>query len=497
MKKLVFSLLIAAISAFCADEALPKAETILDKYIDAVGGKAAFEKHRTEVMHGTIEFTGRGLKGTMTVYQAAPDKNRSVLELEGIGKIESGSNGEIAWDNSALQGARIKQGIEKADSLRDGVFNSSLFWRKLYSKVETTGSENVEGHDCYKVVLTPAEGSSSTHFYDKKSGLLIKTATRRTTQMGEISAEVIADDYRKEGDILTPHKMTNRFSGQEFVLTVNSVEYNTDLQPGVFDLPPEVAALLKKSAAAPAPPAKGAPAASAGAANGSVGKLTVYMMGKPVATENYSIKKSGGTIAMDGSGNATMGTMKIDIDQFRVVTDDKYKLIEAAAQAKLGQIAMNVKTTFADGKAKSIVDTGQGPTNREDNVDPGAIVVNANLPLYPWSFLAMRADFKSSEPQQFQVYVLGQGEVPATVVFKGREPVEFATKTVELNHVNATGKMPQGGPISLDLWLDDDHRIVKLAVPSMGVEAYQDGYDRRTSAETPKPDAAKGDSKSK
>jgi len=64
-------------------------------------------------MHGSMDITGRGIKGTMTVYQAEPDKNLAVIEIEGIGKIESGSNGEIAWENSVLQGPRIKQGDEK------------------------------------------------------------------------------------------------------------------------------------------------------------------------------------------------------------------------------------------------------------------------------------------------------------------------------------------------------------------------------------------------
>jgi len=80
---------------------------------------------------------------------------------------------------------------------------------------------------------------------------------------------------------------------------------------------------------------------------------------------------------------------------------ERHQLIEAAAKSKLGQIQMNVKTTFADGKAKSDVDNGQGPKSKEDIVHPDAIVVNQNLPLFPWSFLMMRAEMKNQDPQQF------------------------------------------------------------------------------------------------
>jgi 3-mercaptopyruvate sulfurtransferase SseA len=91
--------------------------------------------------------------------------------------------------------------------------------------------------------------------------------------------------------------------------------------------------------------------------------------------------------------------------------------------------------------------------------------------------------------------VLNQGEVPATVIFKGREPVEFVGKTVELNHLAASGKTPQGQPISLDFWVDDDRKLIKFTVPAQGVEGYQEGYDRKAPPEAPKPEAPKGDSK--
>jgi hypothetical protein len=482
MNKFALALLLSSVPVFCADDALPKAETILDRSVEVTGGKPAFEKRHNEVMHGSMEFSGRGIKGTMTVYQAEPDKNLAIIEIEGIGKIESGSNGEIAWENSALQGPRIKQGDEKAGSLRDGTFNAALNWRKLYTKAETAGSETVEGHECYKVVLTPKEGKPNAEFFDKKTGLMVKTTVTRNTPMGEITAEVVADDYRKEGDVIIPHKLINRAAGQEFLIQVESVEVNVNLPKDRFDLPSEIQGLLKK---APQPAAKPAPAPVATNA-GNGGKLNIYMAGKPMATEIYSVDKSDGKIAVSGSGNAAIGPMKIDIEQFKVVTDDKYQPLEALAKAKLGQIQMNVKTTFADGKASNEIDSGQGPKTKEDAVSAGAIVVNANLPLYPWSFLAMRADLKNQDPQQFPIYVLGQAEVVGTVVFKGRETVEFANKTADLNHITMDGKTPQGQAISLDFWLDDSRKVIKIAVPSQGVEAYQDGFDRKAPPEAPK-----------
>lgn len=474
MRKLFFPFLLAPLVLCRAQDALPSADSVLNHFIEATGGRAALEKRHNQVEHGTVEISAMGIKGTLTIYEAEPNKNRSIIDLGGIGKIESGSNGDVAWENNPLQGPRIKQGVERADSLRDATFNAPLLAQKLYSKIETTGTETVNGHDCYRVVLTPKEGNPTTEYYDKKSGFLIKVSATRSTSVGDVTAETTFDDYRKEGDVISPHKLTQHAAQADIQITVERTEANVELPKDIFELPAEIQELLKK------PQVASKSNAPAEVSKSGQGKLTIYMGGKPADSETYNLEKSGGKILLTGSAHAAIGPMKVDVDQFDITTDDKFQPLEASAKGKLGQIQMNVKTTFAGGKAKNEVDNGQGAQTKEDDVHPDAVVVYNPFPFYPWSVLAMRADLKTSDPQQFSVYVLNQGEVPATVLFKGREPVEFAGgKTVELNHLVASGKTPQGQALTLDFWVDDNRKLIKLAVPSQGVEGYQEGYDRK------------------
>ena len=60
--------------ALRADDTLPKAETILDRYIEVTGGKAAYEKRKTEIATGTFEMAAMGVKGTITHYAASPTR---------------------------------------------------------------------------------------------------------------------------------------------------------------------------------------------------------------------------------------------------------------------------------------------------------------------------------------------------------------------------------------------------------------------------------------
>jgi hypothetical protein len=236
----------AAGAGLKAADDLPKAETLLDKYIEATGGKAVYEKNRNQMMTGTMDFSGMGMKGTMTAYRAAPDKSYAEINLGGVGKIQEGSNGTVAWSLSAMQGPHVKEGDEKVSALQLARYDAEVHWRDTYKSVQTVGVETVDGKECYKVALTPKEGSPSTRFYDKQSGLVIKLVMTLKSPMGEVSVESLPADYRKEGDFLVPHKVTQKTMGQEFTMTIDSVKYNVDIPTDRFDLPPEIQALVNK-----------------------------------------------------------------------------------------------------------------------------------------------------------------------------------------------------------------------------------------------------------
>jgi len=229
-----------------AEEPLPKADEILDKFVEVTGGKAAYEKVHNEKSTGTFEFVGKGVKGSMTLYRAEPNKMYMRVDLENIGAIEDGTDGETAWMLSALQGPHIKEGEERALSLRQATLREPLLWRKMYKSAETAGIENVDGAACYKVVLTPNEGKPQTQYYDKKNNLLVKMTVTLVSQMGEIPSETVFSDYKEQNGILSAHKTRSKALGQEFEITIGQIDYNIDMPKDRFDLPNEIKALAKK-----------------------------------------------------------------------------------------------------------------------------------------------------------------------------------------------------------------------------------------------------------
>ena len=251
MNRRVLILLLAAAGAgvtlaYGADP-LPSAASVLDRYVQVTGGRQAYEKRKTEISHGTLEYTAIGIKGSMTRYAAEPDKYYAVLDIEGLGKIEMGVSGGVAWENTDLLGPRLKSGVERAEAIREGNLNSTVNWRKLYPKVENAGIEIHDGEECYKVVMTAAEGQPIIGYYQKKSGLQVKISAVASTQMGDIPVDLIASDYKNFGGILEPAKVTQKTGPQEFTITLDRVEVNPAIPPEKFALPDEIRKLLDKA----------------------------------------------------------------------------------------------------------------------------------------------------------------------------------------------------------------------------------------------------------
>lgn len=226
-----------------AADPLPTGEAVLDKYIAVTGGKAEYEKVRTQITNAVMEFTGKGVKANMTMYHAEPARRYMVVEIEGIGKMEEGTDGSIVWERSALKGPRIKSGEERAVALRAADIYHDLRWRNYFSKVECTGIEPIDGRICYRVVLTPRDGQPESRYYDKTTNLLVRTNMIINSEMGDIPAESSVSDYRKVEGVLMPFQVKQKVLGQEFTVTVQSVKNNVEIPKERFALPDDVKAL--------------------------------------------------------------------------------------------------------------------------------------------------------------------------------------------------------------------------------------------------------------
>jgi len=224
---------------------MPSGASLLQRYIDRSGGAAAYAKAKNMTVTGTVEMEGRNISGTVAIFEEG-EKSWTGMEFQGIGKIEEGFDGQTAWENSALQGPRILEGDEKTSVMRAATLALIASWRDVYKEARTVGVEDVDGKPAWKVEMTPKEGKSETFFFDRDSGLLVRTSAVLSTPLGDIATEAIMSDFRMVDGILTPFSMTEKAMSQNIVMRFDKIAYNAVIPPERFALPAEVKALLDK-----------------------------------------------------------------------------------------------------------------------------------------------------------------------------------------------------------------------------------------------------------
>lgn len=235
-------------SALAADDALPTGEEVVNKFIEAIGGEAKLSKLENRIATGTVELAAIQAKGPITVYEAAPNKLYSLAEISGVGKIESGCDGQIRWENTAMTGPRLLEGDEKAIADRLSAFDATIHWKKYYESAKTTAIEDIDGKLHYRVLLTPKIGPPVTAFYDRKTFLQTKVSLTMKSPMGEVPLEIVFDEYREVDGVLLPHKQITRGPGIENVVTIKSIKHNVTMPNDRFVPPDAIIALVERAA---------------------------------------------------------------------------------------------------------------------------------------------------------------------------------------------------------------------------------------------------------
>lgn len=233
-----------------------EAETILNKYIEVIGGRPAIEKINSKISETTTSVPGKKTKIKTTTFMKRPDKAYAVAELKALGKTiksEGGRNGDIVWQ--IVPGAlgskkRILSGQEKELRLADMAFDTAaVSWRDYYKSINLVGEEEVDGKPCYKVAFTPfyQTNMDTICLFDKETFLIRKIIKDTFIKDKLAQAEIYLSDYKNADDIMVPHTLKRFAEGEdELFITIDSIQSDVDIPDSKFELPKKIKALAEK-----------------------------------------------------------------------------------------------------------------------------------------------------------------------------------------------------------------------------------------------------------
>jgi hypothetical protein len=223
---------------------LPQARTIIDRHIKEIGGRDVILKQSSTRATGTISLPAAGITGKLEAYHAKPNKYLQRMSLPGVGEIEEGFDGTVAWSLSPLTGPTLLDGKQLEQKKFDADFYEDLKPSERFTSMTTVEKTTFEGRPVYKIRLVNKNGDEDFEFYDVETGLKAGGITTRDSPMGAVQATLALTDYKKFGGLMHPSTSKISVMNTQMVMSITTVEYDT-VDASVFAIPAQIKALMK------------------------------------------------------------------------------------------------------------------------------------------------------------------------------------------------------------------------------------------------------------
>lgn len=218
--------------------AQPSVDQILAKYVQALGGQAAYEKVTTRSMKGTVEIPDDNVSGTALVVAKAPGSFRLTLVIPDAGVIETVLDGANGWEKNPDSGVHAMSKTDLAITQRQHDFYRELRLKDLYPTMTMAGADKVEGHAVYVIEATPASGPPEKLYFDAETGLLVKHDFERVTlEDGIVQYETMLRDYRDVDGLKFPSTVEQRSPDSTMVYKFAEIKINPSLSDAAFAKP--------------------------------------------------------------------------------------------------------------------------------------------------------------------------------------------------------------------------------------------------------------------
>ncbi|HEY0004765.1 MAG TPA: c-type cytochrome [Pyrinomonadaceae bacterium] len=191
-----------------AETTPPTVDQIFERYVQALGGKAAYEKVKTRVWKGS-HIISDGTALPLETSQAAPGKLVSIVTTKN-GPVISGFNGTVGWTKNA-RGQREVQGAQLEQMKRAADFYGDLHLKELYPNARFAGRDKIGEREVYVVVSQVSESRRERLYFDKETGLLLRILANTQTMLGPLPEQTDFSDYREVDGIKLPFTIQQSF----------------------------------------------------------------------------------------------------------------------------------------------------------------------------------------------------------------------------------------------------------------------------------------------
>jgi hypothetical protein len=211
------------------------ADEVVNKYLDAVGGKEAIGKIKTMSVEGTMQVMGNEAPTTTTTVDGVGTKQES--EFNGS-KIISCFTDKGGWMVNPMAGANDPTPMpdEQYNSGKSGIYVGGPLYN--YAARGSTIELASKDDKSYTINLTTKEKVKYTFVIDAKTYLVNTMATETQMQGQPVTLTTSYSDYRKtETGFLIPYGIGLDFGQFQLSIAVKKIELNKTIDPAIFVMP--------------------------------------------------------------------------------------------------------------------------------------------------------------------------------------------------------------------------------------------------------------------
>ncbi len=218
-----------------AENTMPAADQVIDRYVQTVGGAEALQKITSRSEKGTINAGGRQMP--IEIWAKAPDKRISIMHTPNGDSITA-YDGHNGWLGNPGGRPPRDMGPGEADSARlDADFNLPLDLKKMFSQFRVRPGDKIGDHETLQLIGIRQGQPPVRFFFDKDSGLLLRMVRYVATPLGPNPAEIDYADYRTEGGVKIPYRWTLARPMGRFTIQIDQVQQNIPIEDGKFSKP--------------------------------------------------------------------------------------------------------------------------------------------------------------------------------------------------------------------------------------------------------------------
>lgn len=235
MKTLIKGVLLISTTLGIATVKAQSVDDIVNKHLDALGGKNVINSVKTVYVESSVEFMGN--EAPSTTYILNGKGYKSELNFNGT-KIIQCITEKGGWAINPMTGQSSAVDMPgdqlKSSQLNLGLGGPLMDYASKGFKVTLEGTDSAD----YKVKLSTKDGIEIVYYINNKTYLIDKAVNKTSINGQDIETTAVFSDYKKtDAGLVMPYTQQIVLPQVTLNITNKKIEVNKDIDPAIFEKP--------------------------------------------------------------------------------------------------------------------------------------------------------------------------------------------------------------------------------------------------------------------